>query len=128
LDSSNSNLPNDFFLGQITEDINGDLWIISSHMVRLRVKDFEVWQKKQQSAGLHLWPNPATDAFTIHLPKNASGHIELMDVQGRILQRKRIQNDGEDVLIERGSLPNGLYIVRLQTLNGRVFVQKVVFH
>jgi hypothetical protein len=128
LDTTNTNLPKDFFLNQIAEDIQGDLWILASPMVRLRTKDLEVWLQKQQKGHLHIWPNPATDGFSINIPKNASGHIELMDVQGRILQRKKVLNNGEDVFFERGSLPNGFYFIRLQNLSGRVWVQKVILH
>lgn len=79
------------------------------------------------SQQLHAWPSPFKDHVSIRcgLPLSAVHRIDLLDAQGRIL-RSIGGNGTNELLIERGNLASGMYVVRVSQ-NGAVwFTTRVV--
>lgn len=73
-----------------------------------------------------LYPNPATDHFTIALLENENdnGYMEIFATTGELL----LTNDlhfGENPII--CNLPNGIYAVRVYLNNGKTFDKKIIF-
>lgn len=73
---------------------------------------------KTLSAQLKVYPNPAVEFARLEIQgklENASLWVNLLDVQGRILQNKRLQHQGENTQIELDvkNLPKGQYWVQV---------------
>lgn len=62
--------------------------------------------------GFGLFPNPAANAFTIALPTLESALIDLIDLQGRSLER--LSSNGSRVQISLSGIAVGQYLVRIQ--------------
>jgi hypothetical protein len=69
---------------------------------------------------LHIAPNPFNDRTVVALPKGFAGDgvsIEVMDAQGRGILRSTVVS--ERFVLERGSLADGAYLVRVTGAAGR---------
>jgi hypothetical protein len=65
---------------------------------------------------LRAYPNPAQDQLIIDLPNGvASEGLQLYDLAGREVAIPATQRQGQRLLLNVSSLPQGLYQVRLQT-------------
>lgn len=76
------------------------------------------------NGSIRIWPNPAGNWFTVTCTGYQLTAIQLLDVQGRLLSEK--EPVGHSAVFERGSLPGGLYLVRMLQQNGEVVSRKVV--
>lgn len=76
----------------------------------------------QVDKSVALYPNPTKGNVTINCD-NTIKHVELFDVQGRILQNKIETNNNTQLDIS--NKPNGLYFIRITTENG-IKVEKVI--
>tara|TARA_R110002050_G_C8943447_1_gene512762 strand:- start:1762 stop:1986 length:225 start_codon:yes stop_codon:yes gene_type:complete len=54
-----------------------------------------------------------------------NGEAQLLDIQGRVLQRLTL-SQGIGILNTDGHLPNGMYLIRVQSGQGEVRTQKVL--
>jgi Secretion system C-terminal sorting domain len=65
-------------------------------------------------APLLVYPDPMKDVARLVLPEplGASARIELLDVRGRVV-RMLAGNGTRELLLDRGHLPSGLYLLRL---------------
>ncbi len=54
----------------------------------------------------------ARDNFRISLSSGASGHLELVTVDGRVLDSKPITQSKREILLSRSALPSGVLLVR----------------
>jgi Secretion system C-terminal sorting domain/Beta-propeller repeat len=76
---------------------------------------------------LNILPNPTHDKLTINL-KNTEGSIKvkvtITDIAGRTLIQQTIQTPQADINVS--SLINGLYLITVETTDGRRGVQKFV--
>ena len=72
-------------------------------------------------------PNPAHDYAVVSV-KNANEEmvVDLLDISGRVLRTQRLAAGESTLRLERGSLPNGIYMLRL-TSNGQKQTRKVIF-
>lgn len=71
---------------------------------------------------LVLYPNPANNAFTVHLEDIVDGgaSLQVMDATGRIVMQERYMNGGT---FSTGALANGLYVVRAMDRTGLPIAQ-----
>jgi hypothetical protein len=78
---------------------------------------------------LFVYPNPVrqTEFFTIIFNDKQSGELQLIDVNGRVLQRFAIENGGA-IQLDAVRLPAGLYMLRLAGNKGKVRTGKVVVY
>ena len=72
-------------------------------------------------------PNPAHD-YVIVSVKNANEEmsVDLLDISGRVLRTQRLAAGESTLRLERGNLPNGIYMLRL-TSHGQKQTRKVIF-
>ncbi|NVN95941.1 MAG: T9SS type A sorting domain-containing protein [Bacteroidetes bacterium] len=72
-----------------------------------------------------LYPNPATDGFTIELSNITPQEISIVDVSGKIVLTvdKKLLNSTK-VIINKLNLAKGIYIVRIQT-ESKTFNEKL---
>lgn len=72
-------------------------------------------------------PNPAHDYVVVSV-KNAHEEmvVDLLDISGRVLRTQRLAADESTLRLERGNLPNGIYMLRM-TSHGQKQTRKVIF-
>lgn len=72
-------------------------------------------------------PNPAHD-YVIVSVKNANEEmsVDLLDISGRVLRTQRLAAGESMLRLERGNLPNGIYMLRM-TSHGQKQTRKVIF-
>jgi hypothetical protein len=68
---------------------------------------------------LQVYPNP----FTNTLRLSHKGTAQLLDVHGRVIISQPVEA-GEELKV--GNLPKGIYLLRLQSVGGKLYVRKVV--
>jgi hypothetical protein len=76
-------------------------------------------QKVNQEPNLQVYPNP----FTNTLRLSHKGTAQLLDVHGRVIISQSVEA-GEELKV--GKLPKGMYLLRLQSVGGKLYVRKVV--
>ncbi len=75
-----------------------------------------------------LYPNPMHDGCRLVIEgESVSGTLTVMDNAGRLMRSNTFERTNE-LQIERGSLPAGLYHLRLDLENGRSFAKKLMIH
>ncbi len=75
--------------------------------------------EKNQEPNLQVYPNP----FTNTLRLSHKGTAQLLDVHGRVIISQAVEA-GEELKV--GNLPKGMYLLRLQSVGGKLYVRKVV--
>lgn len=62
---------------------------------------------------LNLFPNPASEKFTIELPAHGNNNytVEVIDIFGRIVLKSEIKNKKSEIYIDK--LQRGIYFIRL---------------
>lgn len=74
-----------------------------------------------------MMPNPANDYVEISLKKNTTNTVvEIIDVVGRVVVSKNVDNNENVISINTSHLANGIYTVRLMCNEGNVFKKLVV--
>jgi hypothetical protein len=76
----------------------------------------------------NLYPNPTSGELTLEMPDVERAELMLYDLAGRELLNKRVRLDHGAVrfdLVEQGILPEGIYILKIDALDGRQTFEKV---
>jgi hypothetical protein len=69
-------------------------------------------EKPRPTAGLSLYPNPATESITVELPPDISrGEIRIYNTAGVLVKRLKADPVTQ---IDISALPRGLYFIRLK--------------
>ena len=78
---------------------------------------------------LFIFPNPVqhSEFFTIIFNEKQSGELQMIDVNGRVLQRFAIENGGA-IQLSADRLPAGLYLLRLASNNLKVRTGRVIVY
>jgi hypothetical protein len=76
-------------------------------------------QNVNQEPNLQVYPNP----FTNTLRLSHKGTAQLLDVHGRVIISQPVEA-GEELKV--GNLPKGMYLLRLQSVGGKLYVRKVI--
>lgn len=81
-------------------------------------------------ADLSVYPNPADEVMTIasNKPLSMDMSIVLYDLTGKEIRQMVLSKGKGKVNVSTGSLPNGLYMLRLSTDNGRYYHKIIVRH
>ncbi|MCB0517210.1 MAG: T9SS type A sorting domain-containing protein, partial [Bacteroidetes bacterium] len=110
-DDNNANInPNAVEIpdNMVDEDCNGEDLVLAIHEINeLKVKVF---------------PNPVSSTLEIIVPENVNYKIELFDVQGKLVQIYRNNNN----IISVDNLPEGIYLLKLEELITKETVLKKV--
>jgi hypothetical protein len=78
------------------------------------------------SAKAEVFPNPAQDMLTVRFADAASYKVDVLDLTGRVTHT--ISNARNSVILQRGDLANGIYLVRLTSDNGTNEIVKIQFN
>lgn len=71
-------------------------------------------------AKITITPNPVTDYLKIKLPQQQPAQLTLLDLSGKVVLKKFIT---ETCWVDVRDLSGGIYIVNLQTGNGRIILK-----
>jgi hypothetical protein len=71
---------------------------------------------------VELFPNPASDIVHIRTTGLTLSHIRVIDLQGRVL----LNENGDHHEIDVTSIPPGMYLIQLSTIDGRYVNRKMV--
>ena len=85
----------------------------------------------ENSMSLRLFPNPTNNITNLdfNLSKSGSVNISLMDIQGRSILEKTLNNLPAGInnsIIDMSNIANGIYLVKLSTSNGQSWCKLVV--
>jgi hypothetical protein len=78
------------------------------------------------SAKAEVFPNPAQNTLNIRFADASSYKVDLLDLTGRVANT--ISNARNSVILQRGDLSNGIYMVRLTSDKGTSEIVKVQFN
>ena len=122
--TENSILPSNIILS-ILIDENGTKWIgTDKGLVSFRGNALGTSHKQNPEVEFKLFPNPANDFITLKIPSDHMGStVEIYNIQGKAVKSMRMTNNNDKIDIS--DLANGLYLIRLQTMDG-VTVKKFV--
>lgn len=74
-------------------------------------------EEQFNTAGFQIYPNPVDEYFTVDAAGVSSYDLIMFDMEGRVVLEE-YQLQSQQVVIERGDLPGGVYLVRLRHANG----------
>ena len=74
--------------------------------------------------GIRIWPNPGDERLFIESDKESITFIQLIDSQGNVV--RQFQPQGNQVEVEISHFSPGLYILDVQTAEGRQLREKVL--
>lgn len=72
-----------------------------------------------------VYPNPASEQFTVKLGQDIQSEIQILDVQGKVVSAQVVAAGQSTVIINAAGFEAGIYTVLVKTENG-VSVQKIV--
>jgi len=120
---------------KISWSLNGVNWFFPSNsifdgsvMIRpiLRKKGFGVgvseFKAKKESTQLKVYPNPAQNEFFLKEIPEGVNRLQLFSMDGRLLEEYRL--DRSRYSLDR--LPEGIYLLKGQNAQGRVFTAKII--
>jgi hypothetical protein len=78
---------------------------------------------------LFVYPNPVrqNESFNVIINEQQSGELQVIDLNGRVLQKLIIQNGGA-VQLPADRLPSGLYLLRMSGKNLKVRTGRIVVY
>jgi hypothetical protein len=78
---------------------------------------------------VQVFPNPATDQFTVQLPALEQATLSLLAADGRLLWQQHVAAAPAQPVAVPGipTLPAGLYLLRVE-VDGQALVHRVVKH
>ncbi len=79
---------------------------------------------EQNQLAVAIYPNPATDNFTVKLDESSDVAIQVIDVQGKVVATQNVTGQSETT-VDASALAPGIYTVLITTENG-VATKKVV--
>ncbi len=72
--------------------------------------------KPTQLQALHIFPNPSTGNFNIHLPLESAWDIEVLDMKGQMLHSGNFE--GTKHTLDLRHLANGIYLIQARSNSG----------
>jgi hypothetical protein len=76
-----------------------------------------------ENQNITLYPNPTSGKIHIALSENAI-HCQIIGLMGNVLQETSLSNSNFD--LDLSGLPSGMYLVKVQFVDGRVAFRKIV--
>ena len=76
---------------------------------------------------ISIFPNPASQSFTIRIPETKSAVVQVYNLLGElVLPEKYVENGHKQVTVNISELPHTVYIVKVQTESGNGMGRLVV--
>jgi len=79
----------------------------------------------KQELGFNVYPNPANGDMTIQFEKTENVIIQLVDFSGRLMINEISQNSS--FTLQRGTLKNGCYLLKIINENGKSSTKTIVY-
>ena len=80
-----------------------------------------------QGIPVRIYPNPATERVSLDWDKPVSMRVEIFDLMGKkALPSRETEPGSRSATVETGSLPSGIYLLKLTTPDGRTQSKKWV--
>lgn len=96
-------------------------------IVQANVRQFNGTNTQNPVSHIVLYPNPATDAFQLLGPASLQGgQLDMLDAQGRLVHRQRLDGTTGAWQIPTQHLPAGLYLVQCKDALGVQYSAKLV--
>nr|WP_294861183.1 T9SS-dependent M36 family metallopeptidase [uncultured Fluviicola sp.] len=73
---------------------------------------------ENKTAQIQVYPNPSNGKLTVKNSNSGIQQIELVDLSGKTVYTKAVENDNYEIAIDISSLKKGLYLMKVQTQNG----------
>jgi len=84
-------------------------------------------QPNIDDAYLTVYPTLASEVITIHYTGNDDTQINIIDINGRILQQHSCEKNADPTLtLNLADIPTGIHFVQSITANGIVMIEKFV--
>ncbi|WP_395067375.1 PQQ-dependent sugar dehydrogenase [Flavobacterium sp.] len=109
------------------EDNTGELYVagVSSGTI-FKIIDTSLNASEFEKNGFSLYPNPAKDVFSIKTSTtDFATNVEVHDLSGKLLLSRKLENSQENT-IAIASLSSGIYLVWIETSNGKSYNTKLV--
>ena len=108
------------------EDLNGELYIASAGGIIYKVIDSSLGISDFTNSGFSLYPNPANDFVTLKSStSNFANKLELYDLSGKLLVSKNLELVEENTF-STTMLSKGMYMVKIETLDGTQYASKLM--
>jgi hypothetical protein len=91
----------------------------------LGLVNFNIAESNQESSFVSVFPNPVSADFSVVIPNGLIRQVTVTDLTGKVVRVFNNLNSGT-ILLERGNIPAGMYILDVNTNTGR-FSRRVVF-
>jgi len=78
--------------------------------------------EENEYTDFNVYPNPTTGNITVNLPHTSIGHIEIIDLNGKIIDSKRITTSTNSFNLS--NFENGIYFVKVKT-NTQLITKKI---
>ncbi len=85
-----------------------------------------VKESKLLSSKVSIYPNPATNKFTVSGIGNYPAEISLFDITGRVVKSEKVRSEKEEISVSH--LPTGIYLYQIKTPEGKTHRGKLVKH
>ncbi len=98
------------------------------HKVGVNFVTVDTWTAEQPGYSLRVSPNPASDRATLKIEGEfdlVNGYAELADITGR--HTTRINFSGNQINLERGQLPAGVYMLRIMSEGKTIGYAKLIY-
>jgi len=82
-------------------------------------------EQSQGNSAIVAYPNPAADVLNLQAIQDRAVSVELFNFQGKLIYSEMVAEGNSPVQINVSAYSEGLYFVRVNTVNGRVENKKV---
>jgi len=101
------------------------MWSLTNVLSFTRTSGVGIADINDASAAFTVFPNPATDKFTLLCsPDKKIDKVELMDVQGKLIQVQSTGN-GKEKQIEISKFPKGIYFIKISSGEDAIYKRLV---
>lgn len=73
---------------------------------------------ENKATQIQVYPNPSNGKLTVKNSNSEIQQIELVDLSGKIVYTKAVENDNYEITVDISNLKKGLYLMKVQTRNG----------
>ena len=87
-------------------------------LYRLDINSVDIASSKKPQANFTVYPNPFNSSIKIGCNEQFSGNIRILDIRGRIIMEKEIDNI-MSLEIDKPDLESGVYFIQLISENGK---------
>ena len=89
----------------------GDLQIVTDSTILTNTKELITPEEEYFMA--RVYPNPATEYWTVEWGYSTKGYLQLLDLSGRLIHEQEIQNGIQQISAKK--IPSGLYFMHIKS-------------